>query len=287
MKKIKVAIIGPGNIGTDLMYKILKSKKLKMAMMIGIFDSEGIKRARNLNIKTSINGLDELLKEKDIKIVFDATGAKSHMKHAPLLKEAGKITIDLTPAAIGPFVVPCINLNELKSEQNFNMITCGGQATIPIVYAINRVSVAEYAEIVASISSYSAGPSTRSNIDEFTQTTAKAISTIGGTKKGKAIIILNPAKPPVMMKNTIYVEVKNPDKKAIEDSVKDIVREIQEYVPGYQLRVPPLIDEKIVTTIIQIEGAGDFLPRYSGNLDIMNSAAIRVAEKLTNTMFNK
>ncbi|PRR69059.1 Acetaldehyde dehydrogenase [Moorella humiferrea] len=280
MEKVKVAVIGPGNIGSDLMYKILRSRHLEMALMTGIVESEGIKRARDLGIKTSIEGVNAVLAEKDIKIVFDATGAKPHLQHAPLLKEAGKIAIDLTPAAVGPYVVPCVNLDQVKAEPNLNMVTCGGQATVPIVYAINRAAGAKYAEIVACIASKSAGPGTRQNIDEFTQTTAKALEVVGGAKKGKAIIILNPAEPPIMMTNTVYVEVEKPDEKAIQASVEAMVKEIQGYVPGYRLRVPPLLDGNKVTVIVEVEGAGDFLPKYSGNLDIITSAAVAVAEKL-------
>ena len=280
LKKVKVAIIGPGNIGSDLMYKIMRSKHLELALMAGIVESEGIKRAASLGIKTSIKGIDAVLEEKDVKLVFDATGAKSHLKHAPLLKEAGKIAIDLTPAAVGPYVVPCVNLEEVKAEPNLNMVTCGGQATVPIVYAIQRVAGAEYAEIVSCIASKSAGPGTRQNIDEFTQTTAKALEIVGRAKRGKAIIILNPAEPPIMMTNTIYVMVENPDEHAIRESVEKMVEEVQSYVPGYQLRVPPIVEGNMVTTIVQVEGAGDFLPKYAGNLDIITSAAVRVAEKL-------
>lgn len=280
LKKVKVAIIGPGNIGSDLMYKIMRSKHLELALMAGIVESEGIKRAASLGIKTSIKGIDAVLEEKDVKLVFDATGAKSHLKHAPLLKEAGKIAIDLTPAAVGPYVVPCVNLDEVKAEPNLNMVTCGGQATVPIVYAIQRVAGAEYAEIVSCIASKSAGPGTRQNIDEFTQTTAKALEIVGRAKRGKAIIILNPAEPPIMMTNTIYVMVENPDEHAIRESVEKMVEEVQSYVPGYQLRVPPIVEGNMVTTIVQVEGAGDFLPKYAGNLDIITSAAVRVAEKL-------
>lgn len=287
MSKVKVAIIGPGNIGTDLMYKIFRSKHLELALMAGIYESEGIKRARSLGIKASINGVNAVLEEEDIKIVFDATSAKSALQNAPLLKEAGKICIDLTPAAVGPYVVPCVNLDEVKAEPNLNMVTCGGQATVPIVYAINRVAGASYAEIVSCIASKSAGPGTRQNIDEFTQTTAKALEVVGGAKKGKAIIVLNPAEPPLMMTNTIYVKVENPDEQAIQASVESMVKEIQQYVPGYKLRVPPLLDGDKVTTIIEVEGAGDFLPKYAGNLDIITAAAVATAEKLAEMILTK
>ncbi|MEI7615541.1 MAG: acetaldehyde dehydrogenase (acetylating) [Actinomycetota bacterium] len=284
MNKIKAAIIGPGNIGTDLMYKVLRSKNIDMALMAGIVESEGIARAKKLGIETSVTGAEAFLERKDIRIVFDATSAKAHIKNAPLLKQAGKIVIDLTPAAIGPFVVPCVNLDELSDESNLNMVTCGGQATIPIVYAVSRAAQVNYAEIVACIASRSAGPGTRANIDEFTRTTARAISLLGRAKKSKAIIVLNPAEPPIMMTNTIYIEVEKMDEKAILLSIEAVLKEIQAYVPGYQLRVPPLFDGNRVTTIIQVEGAGDFLPKYGGNLDIINSAAIAVGEKLAAKM---
>lgn len=285
MKKIKVAIIGPGNIGSDLMYKVLRSDILEMSYMVGIVESEGINRARQLGIATTIDGIDAILGDDEIKIVFEATSAKAHAANAPKLKAANKIAIDLTPAAIGPYVVPCVNLEHLSEEVNFNMVTCGGQATVPIAYAINRVADSEYTEIVSCISSKSAGPGTRANIDEFTETTAKALEIIGGADKGKAIIVLNPAEPPILMTNTVYSIVKHPNEEAITNSVKSIVSQIQKYVPGYKLRTPPIIDGNKVTVIIEVEGAGDFLPTYSGNLDIINAAAIEVAEKIAREWF--
>lgn len=288
-KKIKVAVIGPGNIGSDLMYKIMRSKHLEMAMMCGIVESEGIKRAQGLGVPTTIEGVDGLIKDgdKDIKIVFDATSAAAHLKfNAPKIKEAGMIAIDLTPAAIGPYCVPVCNLDQLKTAPNINMVTCGGQATIPIVYAVSRVAGAEYGEIVACISSKSAGPGTRANMDEFTETTSKGIELVGGADKGKAIIILNPAEPPLMMTNTINVKVKDksvPFEK-IKESIDDIVNQLKEYVPGYKLRVPPTMDGDRVTAIVQVEGQADFLPAYSGNLDIINSAAVAAAEKIAEEM---
>jgi acetaldehyde dehydrogenase len=280
MQKVKVGIIGPGNIGSDLMFKVMRSKNLQMKLMTGIYESEGIKRAKSLGFETSIEGVRAILADPEIKIVFDATSAKSHLEHAPLLKEAGKIAIDMTPAAVGPYVVPCVNMNQLTDADNFNMVTCGGQATVPIAYAINRVADSEYTEIVSCISSRSAGPGTRANIDEFVQTTAKALVTIGGADRSKAIIILNPAEPPVIMTNTIYSFVRHPDEKLITESINEVVKEIQKYVPGYQLRVPPLVVDNKVTVIVQVEGAGDFLPGYSGNLDIINAAAVEVAEMI-------
>ncbi len=286
--KIKVGVIGPGNIGSDLMYKIFRSKNLEMAMMAGIVESEGIKRAKGFGVPTTIEGVDGLIKDgEDIKIVFDATSAAAHLKfNGPKLKENGIVAIDLTPAAIGPYCVPLVNLDKLADEQDINMVTCGGQATIPIVYAVSRVAGAEYAEIIACISSKSAGPGTRANMDEFTETTSKAIEVVGGADKGKAIIVLNPAEPPLMMTNTIHVRVKDkkvPFKK-IEKSILEMVEELKSYVPGYQLRVPPTMDGDRVTTIVQVEGQADFLPAYSGNLDIINSAAVAAAEKIAEKM---
>lgn len=283
MKKVKVAVIGPGNIGSDLMFKILRSDYLEMGLMAGIVESEGIKRAKSLGVPTSIEGVKAVVARDDIQIAFDATSASAHLKfNAPALKEKGILAVDLTPAAVGPYCVPSVNLDELQDGDNINMVTCGGQATIPIVYAVSRVAGAEYGEIVACISSKSAGPGTRANIDEFTETTAKAIEIVGGADKGKAIIILNPAEPPLMMTNTIMVKVKDksvPFEK-IKASIEEIVEELKEYVPGYQLRVPPIMEGDKVTTIVQVEGQGDFLPEYSGNLDIINAAAVAAAEKI-------
>jgi acetaldehyde dehydrogenase (acetylating) len=280
MERIDVAVIGPGNIGTDLMYKLLRSRRLRVAAMAGIEESEGICRARSLGIRTSVGGLQPILEDPAIRIVFDATSAKAHVRHAKALAAAGKIAIDLTPAAVGPYVVPSVNLAELKDVQNLNMVTCGGQATVPIVHAIAGVAGARYAEMVSAISSRSAGPGTRRNIDEFTQTTARALVTLGRARRGKAIIVLNPAEPPLIMTNTIYVEVDLPDEAAIREAVARRVAEVREYVPGYRLRVPPFVEGHKVTTIIEVEGAGDFLPKYSGNLDIITAAAVGVAERI-------
>lgn len=281
MTTCKVGIIGPGNIGTDLMYKVMKSSHLEMGLMAGIVESEGIRRAARLGIPTSVNGVNAILDDPDIRIVFDATSASAHLRHAPLLKQAGKIVLDMTPAAVGPYVVPCVNLDQLPPDtDNFNMVTCGGQATVPIAYAIHRAADSEYTEIISAISSKSAGPGTRANIDEFTETTSRALETIAGSAKGKAIIVLNPAEPPLMMTNTIYALVKHPDEAAIRQSVDAIVKEVQRYVPGYRLRVPPVIDGNKVTVIVEVKGAGDFLPAYSGNLDIINQAAIATAERV-------
>ena len=279
-KKIKVAIVGPGNIGTDLMYKVLrKSKFMEVAYMIGIVaDSEGLKRAAALGIKTSYTGMEEMLQDKEVRIVFEATSAKGHLTNAPLYRQANKIAIDLTPAAVGPYVIPVVNMGNLLSEKNVNLVTCGGQATVPIVAAVSQVQPVLYAEIVATLSSLSAGPGTRANIDEFTETTSRALEVVGGAEKGKAIIILNPAEPPIMMRNTIYTKVENPDMDKITESVNAMVAKIQQYVPGYKLKLPPIWDGDKITTMIEVEGAGDFLPKHAGNLDIINSAAFRVGD---------
>ena len=277
--KIKVAVIGPGNIGTDLMYKIRRSRHMDLVLMSGIKpDSEGLALAEGLGIRTSLSGIDAILENHQVQIVFDSTGAKPHLKHAPMLKEAGKIAVDLTPAAVGPYVVPYVNLHEHLDEPNVNMVTCGGQATTPIVAAISRACHVRYAEIVATIASKSAGPGTRQNIDEFTRTTARGLEVLGKAERGKAIIILNPAEPPIIMRDTIFALVDDPDEDAIRASVKQMVQNVQNYVPGYRLKVEPFVDGDKVTTMIEVEGAGDYLPKYSGNLDIMTAAACAVGE---------
>jgi acetaldehyde dehydrogenase len=289
VSKVKVAVIGPGNIGSDIMYKIFRSQHLEMALMAGIVESEGIRRAASHGVDVSTEGVQAVVRRGDVRIVFDCTSAAAHQKHAPLLQAAGQIAIDLTPAAVGPYCVPCVNLDKLKDEKNVNMVTCGGQATIPIVHAVARVAGAAYAEIVACISSKSAGPGTRANMDEFTQTTSKGIEVVGGADRGKAIIVLNPAEPPLMMTNTVQVRVKDPSVglAPIRRSIDDIVASIRQYVPGYQMRVPPVLEDDKVTVIIQVEGQGDFLPTYSGNLDIINAAAVATAEKLASGMLGE
>lgn len=284
MGKIKCAILGTGNIGTDLMLKLERSEYLELTSMIGIDpESDGVKRAQARGYQTFTNGLEEFLeKASDLAdIVFDATSAKAHIYHAKLLKEAGKQVLDLTPAAIGPFIAPPVNLGENLDAPNINLITCGGQATIPIVHAVNRVAPVEYGEIVATISSKSAGPGTRANIDEFTQTTSRGIEEIGGAKKGKAIIILNPAEPPILMRDTVYCVVEDGtlDEEKITKSIKDMVDSVQSYVPGYRLRQEPIFNGNRVTVFLEVEGAGDYLPKYAGNLDIMTAASVKVAEE--------
>jgi len=288
--KVKVAIIGSGNIGTDLMYKLLKEQgHMELAMLAGIEpESEGLKRARDEGIGTTHEGIQPVLDDPEIKLVFDATSAKAHVKHAKMLKEAGKIAIDLTPAARGPYVVPAANLTEHLDEDNVNLMTCGAQATVPMAYAVSQVTPVRYAEMVSTISSLSAGPGTRQNIDEFTFTTSQGLEQIGGAQEGKAIIILNPADPPLIMRNTVYVipEEDEVDEDAITDSVEKVVAEVQKDVPGYQLKNGPTFDKRdtpwgektLVMMFLEVEGAGDFLPKYSGNLDIMTSSARRVGE---------
>ncbi len=279
MNRLEVGVIGSGNIGTDLLLKLLRSPVLKPVMMVGIDPaSEGLAIARDKGVKASAKGIEDLLKE-DVPLVFDASGAKPHLRHAPQLKKAGKIAIDLTPAAVGPAVVPYINLHEHLDAPNVNLITCGGQAPVPLVWAIHQAAPVSYAEIVSTISSRSAGIGTRQNIDEFTETTARSLETLGGARRGKAIIILNPAEPPIMMRNTVYALVEKEDPEGIVASVKEIVKRIQSYVPGYRLKHEPSVADKQVTVQIQVEGAGDYLPRYSGNLDIMTSAAVAVGEE--------
>ena len=280
--QLKVAILGPGHIGSDLMCKVLRSPNLELVMMSGIIpESEGLARAASLGIPTTADGINPILERDDIQLVFDATGAKPHRQHAPLLRETGKIAIDLTPAAVGPYVVPAVNMDKHFGSPNLNLVTCGGQATIPIVAAIGQVAPVAYAEIVATISSKSAGPGTRQNIDEFTKTTARGVEVVGKAGKGKALIILNPAEPPIMMRNTIYCEMEREvDPQAVCDSVDRMVQAVQTYVPGYRLRVPPLVKDRLVTTMVEVQGAGDHLPEYSGNLDIITAAAVGVAERL-------
>ena len=283
MSKVKVAVLGSGNIGTDLMLKLGRSTVLELTAVIGIDpQSDGLKKAKESGYVAIDNGIDGFLERPELAdIVFDATSAKAHIRHANLLKEAGKKVIDLTPAAIGPIVVPPVNLGDHLSAENINLITCGGQATIPIVHAINQVQPVEYAEIVATISSKSAGPGTRANIDEFTQTTARGIEEVGGAKKGKAIIILNPAEPPILMRDTIHVLVEGKQAKQgeITASIRAMETKVQAYVPGYRMRQEPIFDGPSVTVFIEVEGAGDYLPTYSGNLDIMTAASVKVAEE--------
>jgi acetaldehyde dehydrogenase len=289
----KAAIVGSGNIGTDLLYKLSRAKDVEPAWMIGIDpDSDGLRRAADLGVTTSAEGVDWLLDNETPDIVFEATSAYVHKANAPRYAERGIRAIDLTPAAVGPYVVPPVNIDEHLDAPNINLITCGGQATIPIVHAVSRVVPVAYAEIVASVSSVSAGPGTRSNIDEFTRTTAKGIEVIGGAERGKAIIVLNPADPPMIMRDTIFCAIPaDADTDAIGESITRMAADIAEYVPGYRLLSEPQFDppsavtgdQARVAVFVEVEGAGDFLPKYSGNLDIMTAAAVRVGEELART----
>lgn len=279
MDKVKVGIIGSGNIGTDLLYKLRRSELLTPELVVNIIESPGIERAKSMGVRTSIEGVTAILQEDDIKVVFDCTSAAAHLAHAPLLKEKGKFAIDLTPAAVGPYCVPAVNMtDELLELDNVNLVTCAGQATVPIVSAINEVADVAYVEIVSSISSKSAGPGTRQNIDEFTVTTSKALKEVAGADEAKVIIVLNPAEPPIFMRNTIYTRVKNPDITVIKEAVYKMTDKIKKYVPGYNILLEPIIQDDIVTTMIQVEGLGDYLPVYSGNLDIITCAAVNIAE---------
>lgn len=307
MAKTKVAIIGSGNIGTDLMIKIMRlSETLEMGVMVGIDPaSDGLARAKRMGVATTHEGIDGLIampEFKEVGIVFDATSAGAHKRNSELVLAAGKRMVDLTPAAIGPYVIPPVNGEACLDAKNVNMVTCGGQATIPIVHAVNRVAKVHYGEIVASISSKSAGPGTRANIDEFTETTSQAIMDVGGATRGKAIIILNPAEPPLIMRDTVYCLCDDADREAIRQSVEAMVAEVQSYVPGYRLkqavqfehigsnqplRIPEMDGSFTglkVSVFLEVEGAAHYLPAYAGNLDIMTSAALKTAEKIAQRM---
>lgn len=284
-KKIKCALIGSGNIGTDLMYKLMRSDVLEPAWMVGIDEaSDGLKRAHEAGLKTTAKGVDGLIaaiEPGEVQIAFDATSAYVHAENSAKLNAHGIFVIDLTPAAIGPYCVPPVNLatQDMATLANLNMVTCGGQATIPMVAAVSRVQAVSYAEIVATVSSRSVGPGTRQNIDEFTRTTAGAVESVGGADKGKAIIIINPAEPPLMMRDTIHCLTKEtPDQAKITQSILDMVKQVQRYVPGYKLKNGPVFEGNKVSVFMEVEGLGDYLPKYAGNLDIMTAAATRTAE---------
>ena len=285
VNKIKCAIIGSGNIGTDLLYKLQRSEQLEPVWMVGIEpESEGLARAKKAGLKTTHEGVDGLVphvEEDGVQIAFDATSAYVHKDNSDRLTALGVLMIDLTPAAIGPYCVPPVNLAEHagKGERNVNMVSCGGQATIPMVAAVSRVQKVAYGEIVATVASKSVGPGTRKNIDEFTRTTAAGVEQVGGAEKGKAIIVINPADPPLIMRDTIHCLTEDePDEAAITESVHAMLAEVQKYVPGYRLVNGPVFDGRRVTTFMEVEGLGDFLPTYAGNLDIMTASAARTAE---------
>lgn len=284
-KKIKCALIGPGNIGTDLLAKLQRSPVLEPVWMVGIDpESDGLKRAREMGIKTTSDGVDGLIphmRADGVQIVFDATSAYVHAENSRKVNAEGALMIDLTPAAIGPFCVPPVNLMAHLGQgaMNVNMVTCGGQATIPMVAAVSRVQPVAYGEIVATVASRSVGPGTRKNIDEFTRTTAGAVEQVGGAKKGKAIIVINPAEPALMMRDTVHCLTETePDQAAITESIHQMIAEVQKYVPGYKLVNGPVFDGNRVSVFLEVEGLGDYLPKYAGNLDIMTAAAARTAE---------
>lgn len=291
MPKAKAAIVGSGNIGTDLMVKLLRSDVIESRYMVGIDPkSEGLSQAHVRGLEVSAEGIDWLLTRPDPPdVVFEATSAKAHAANAPRYREAGIQAVDLTPAAVGPPVIPLVNLQQNLRAPNVNMVTCGGQATIPMVAAVSTVTAVPYAEIVASIASRSAGPGTRANIDEFTDTTARGIEMIGGAQRGKAIIVLNPADPPIIMRDTIFCAIpEEADENAIAKSIETMVERVGEYVPGYRLTAAPQFDDPRsewdgngrVAIFVEVEGNGDYLPPYAGNLDIMTAAAVRVGEQL-------
>ena len=290
MGSVNAAIVGSGNIATDLLHKLARSDVIEVTYMVGIDSaSEGLARARAAGIETSADGIDWLLGRDTLPdLVFEATSASVHAANAPRYAEAGIVAIDLTPAAVGPHVVPPVNLRDHIGAPNLNMVTCGGQATIPIVHAVSRVVPVPYAEIVATVASRSAGPGTRANIDEFTRTTSAAVASVGGAAHGKAIIILNPAEPPLIMRDTIFCAIPDAaDHDAIAASIDAMVADVQEYVPGYRLRQRPQFDANLqgpmptrVAVFVEVEGAGDFFPPYAGNLDIMTASATRTGEEV-------
>lgn len=285
MVKLPVAILGSGNIGTDLMYKVQRSALLELQLVAGIDPaSEGLALARKLGFETCTDGIEGILRNSKIKLMFDATSARAHLANAPRLKAANIIAVDLTPAAVGPGVIPVVNLQEHSTECNVNLVSCGAQASVPIVAAINRVCPVLYAETVSTISSRSAGPGTRQNIDEFTRTTARSVREIGGAKESKSIIVINPADPPIIMRNTIYAVVDLPaDEKKVRESVAAMAEKLKSYVPGFKVTVEPFLDGDHFTVCNEVIGAGDYLPPYAGNLDIITAAAINVAERYAET----
>jgi acetaldehyde dehydrogenase len=281
MNKLPVGIIGSGNIGTDLMYKVLRNTNMELRLLAGIDPaSEGLALGRKLGVPTSTNSIDAILDEEDIELVFDATGARQHTAHAPRLKEAGKIAVDLTPAAVGPHVVPAINLDEHLGEANVNLISCAAQATVPIVSAVSRITPVGYAEVTSAASGRSVGPATRQHIDKALHTTERALVAIAGAKDAKARGIIDTTEPPIIMRNSIRAEVDDKaDESAIKRSILHMVDTVQGYVPGYQLELEPTLNGGFLVTVVEVRGAGDYLPSYAGNLDIMTAAAVAVGER--------
>lgn len=288
IQPIPVAILGSGNIGTDLMYKVRRNPLFSLRLVAGVDPaSEGLARARELGYATSTDGVDAVLEDRDVKIVFEATSARVHLKNAPRFRDAGKAAIDLTPAKVGPSVVPCVNMDGRFDAPNVNLISCAAQATIPIVYGVSRVMKVKYAEIVATISSASMGPGSRQNIEEYTHTTVRALQEIGGAERGKTLVVVNPAEPPIIMRNTIYTVVEGPvDEERVCASVNEMVKAVQAYVPGYQVTVETFFRNDHFMTGVEVKGAGDYLPPYAGNLDIITAAAIAIAERYAPTTLN-
>ena len=291
MSKIKCALIGSGNIGTDLMYKLKRSPVLEPVWMIGIDpESEGLSRARDMGLKTTADGVNGVLPHlaaDGVQIAFDATSAYVHKENSDKMNAHGVFMVDLTPAAVGPLCVPPVNLDELAETMNVNMISCAGQATIPIVYGVSRVQSVDYAEIIASLASKSIGPGTRANLDEFTYTTSSAVCEVGGARRGKALCVINPAEPPMIMRNTIYCMTDDePDQKRITESLMEMIGKVEQYVPGYRLVNGPVFEGNKVGVFMEVAGLGDYLPTYAGNLDIMTAAACRTAEMYAEKILN-
>lgn len=289
MDKLRVAILGSGNIGADLMKKVMRSSHLELTAVIGIDpDSDGLRMAREAGFKTIATGLDGFLESpSQTEVVFDATSAYAHQKHAEKLQNHGIRAIDVTPAALGPLTIPTVNLHAHPDADNVNMVTCGGQATIPVIHAVSELFEVKYAEIVATISSKSAGPATRANIDEFIETTSRAIEVVGRAKKGKTVLILNPAEPPIMMSDTIHLLVNQPveNEDVLYEKLVKVEKAVQQYVPGYRLKSRPFVEENRISIFVEVAGAGDYLPAYAGNLDIITAAAIKIAEEWSKVKF--